>query len=509
MTTFLKRCISPYTRNPLISFHTQPKSQPNNTAIKTLAQGGHFIEALQLYSKLWNHGFKPDNFTFPYILKASSQLQNPYMGLLIHSHAIKTGFDSNLYVDNSLILFYGVFGYVDTVHQLFDKMPERNIVTWTLAISAFIQNGHFDYGAELFRAMRIEGIRPNSFTMATILPGISVEPEAAQMHGLMVKCGFDSDVLVSTALLDVYAKCGLAYFAHKHFNELPRRNLVTWNAMISGYNQNGNPRESLELFVDMQRSERIQPDSFTIVAVLCSCSSLASSRGGKEINGYVYRAGFERENFVGNALIDMYGKCGDVELAQHVFDEMPERDVNSWTALITCYGLNGHGTRAIAIFEEMKQMTSVNPNSVTFMAVLTACSHACLLQDGFRYFEAMSSYFGIEPAMKHYVCMVDMLGRAGNFSEALRFINEMPIRPDAHVWEALIGAASIQGDTATAEIASKFLLELEPENPDFDVQLSNIYAKAGYWDHVAKIRGRMRSNKFQRSPGLSWIETMR
>ncbi|XXG41679.1 hypothetical protein AAC387_Pa01g2094 [Persea americana] len=133
----------------------------------------------------------------------------------------------------------------------------------------------------------------------------------------------------------------------------------------------------------------------------------------------VYRAG-----------LDMYGNCGDMELAQCVFDEMPERDVNSWTALISCYGLNGHGTKAIAIFERMKQTVSVTPNSVTFMAVLTACSHARLLQDDFQYFKAMSSDFGIEPAMKHHICMVDMLGRAGQFSEVLRFINEMPIRPD-------------------------------------------------------------------------------
>ncbi|KAJ8629087.1 hypothetical protein MRB53_022410 [Persea americana] len=508
MTTLLKRHPPHYTRNPLISFHTQPKTQSNNTAIKTLVQGGHFIEALQLYSKLWNHGFKPDNFTFPYILKASSQLQNPCMGLLFHSHAIKTGFDSNLYVGNSLILFYGQFGYLDVVHQLFEDMPERNIVTWTGVISAFIQNGRFEYGAKLFRAMRMAGMRPNSFTMASILPGISVGEEATQMHSLMVKCGFDSDVLVSTALLDVYAKCGHANFARQHFNELPWRNLVSWNAMISGHNYNGIAQESLELFVDMQWSEKVQPDSFTIVAVLSSCSSLASSRGGKEIHGYVYRAGFEMENFIGNGLIDMYGKCGDMELAQRVFDEMLERDVNSWTALISCYGLNGHGTKAIAIFERMKQTTSITPNSITFMAVLTACSHACLLKDGFQYFKAMSSNFGIEPAMKHYVCMVDMLGRAGQFSEVLRFINEMPIRPDARVWEALIGAASIQGDTAAADIALKCLLELEPENPDLDVQLSNIYAKAGYWDHVAEVRGRMRSNKLQKSPGLSWIETL-
>ncbi|RWR84439.1 Pentatricopeptide repeat [Cinnamomum micranthum f. kanehirae] len=466
MTALLKRHPPNYTRNPLISFHTQPRSQSNNTSIKTLVQGGNFIEALQLYSKLWNHGFKPDNFTFPYILKASSHLQNPCMGLLLHSHAIKTGFDSNLYVGNSLILFHGQFGYLDVVHQLFEDMPERNIVTWTGVISAFIQNDRFEDGAELFRAMRI------------------------------------------AALLDVYAKCGHANFARQHFDELPWRNLVSWNAMISGYNYNGNAQVSLELFVDMQRSEKIQPDSFTIVAVLSSCSSLASSRGGKEIHGYVYRAGFERENFIGNGLIDMYGKCGDMELAQRVFNEMLERDVNSWTALISCYGLNGHGTKAIAIFERMKQTASITPNSVTFIAVLTACSHACLLQDGFQYFKAMSSNFGIEPAMKHYVCMVDMLGRAGQFSEALRFINEMPIRPDSRAWEALIGAASIRGDTAAAEIASKCLLELEPENPDLDVQLSNIHAKAGNWDHVAKIRGRMRSNKLQKSPGLSWIETL-
>ncbi|XP_058076343.1 putative pentatricopeptide repeat-containing protein At3g49142 [Magnolia sinica] len=222
----------------------------------------------------------------------------------------------------------------------------------------------------------------------------------------------------------------------------------------------------------MQESNTIQPDTFTIVAILGSSSCLASLRQGKEIHGYVYRATMEHEIFVTNRLIDMYGKCGDVEKAQQVFDNMQERDVGSWTALINCYGLHGHGTRAIAVFEKMKQTPSGTPQL----------------------------YFSIDPTMKHHVCIVDMLGRAGHLMEALKFISDMPIQPDSRVWEALLGAASIRGDRTATEIAVKQLLELEPENSvELQVQLSSIYAKAGKWDDVAKIRGRMKS----KSPGIS------
>ncbi|XP_058076350.1 pentatricopeptide repeat-containing protein At3g12770-like [Magnolia sinica] len=245
---FIKRHGSyyPNPRQPLISFHTQqPKSHPNISTIKTLVQGGHFIQALQHYTNLWNNGHKPDNFTFPYILKASSQLPHPTIGLSIHSHAIKTGFHTDLFVGNSLILFYARFGYLDIMHRLFDEIPQKNIVTWTAIISAYSQNGQFSYAIELFHGMLVADVRPNSFTMAVILGGLCCNQGAMQIHGFMIKCGFESDVIISTALIDSYAKCGNAKFACGCFSEMTQRNLVSWNAMISGFNRSGNTQAAL------------------------------------------------------------------------------------------------------------------------------------------------------------------------------------------------------------------------------------------------------------------------
>ncbi|KAF9616472.1 hypothetical protein IFM89_029769 [Coptis chinensis] len=421
------------------------------------------------------------------------------MGHLIHNTVIKTGFESNLFVANSLILFYGQLGKLESIRFLFDEMPVRNIVTWTAVISAFSQNHKFDSAIGYFREMQIEGVKPNSFTMATLLPSFCNSEELIQIHSFLIKCGFDCDVFVSTALIDVYAKCGSIFPAQQVFNEMPERNIVSWNAMMLGYNQNGGALVSLELFAKMRRSRNVQPDSFSVVTALNSCSVLTTLRNGKEIHGYVYKVGLEGVVFIGNGLIDMYGKCGLLEVAERVFYEMRERDVSSWTALITCYGLHGQGAKAISIFEEMKQTKSITPNSVTITAILTACSHSCLVEDGIRYFEAMTSDFGIEPTMKHYSCIVDLLGRTGFLEEALKFIAKMPIQADVRLWESLLGTAVIQGDKSIAEIAAKSLITLQSENPEVLIQLANVYAKFGRWEEVAKIRVVL-----CKTPGLSF-----
>ncbi|XP_043717958.1 pentatricopeptide repeat-containing protein At3g46790, chloroplastic-like [Telopea speciosissima] len=344
--------------------------------------------------------------------------------------------------------------------------------------------------------------------MATLLPSFSCSGGSIQIHSFLIKCGFESDIFVSTALIDTYAKCGFVNSARQVFNEIPSKNVVSWNSVITSYTQNGNAQEALKLFVELQTARDIRPDSYSIVTALCSCANLASLRQGKELHGYVYRACLGGIVIVGNGLIHMYGKCGALELSEMVFDKMQEKDVGSWTALINCYGLNGQGSKAISIFEKMKQTSSVIPNPVTWIAVLSACSHSHLKEDGFRYFKEMSADFGVKPNMKHYVCMVDMLGRAGHFQEALKFINDMPLQTNAQIWQALLGAATVQGDTAVAELAAKQLIKLVPENDDLQVQLANIYANAGRWDDVERLRGRVCSRRPQKNPGISLIQVV-
>ncbi|MCL7049471.1 hypothetical protein MKW94_006515 [Papaver nudicaule] len=463
-------------KSSLYSTQTRSNSKPEflNSSIKQLVQRGESIQAVELCIKLCNNGFKPDNFIFPYILKASSQLKDPFFGFQFHNQIIKTGFDSNVFVANSLILFYGKLGHLQNVQYLFDKIPQKNIVSWTAMISAYTQNHRFDLAIELFRYMQIVGVKANSFTMATLLPSFCDAYQLIQVHSFLIKHG----------------------------------NLVSWNALCSGYNQNGDARESLKLFAEMQKCGAFRPDSFTVVTALCSCSALTLVRQGKEIHGYLYRAGLESCVLVSNGLIDMYGKCGFLEIAKRVFNRMWERDVGSWTALIMCYGIHGQGLKAIEIFEQMKKTKSVSPNSVTLLAILTACSHSCLVEDGFKYFQSMTDGFGIEPTVKHYVCMVDMLGRAGLLEEALKFINRIPQPVDFRVWEALLGCATIQGDVEIAEIAAKSLMEMGTENPEVCVQVANIYAKSSRWDDVAKSRGAFQFMKLQKSPGVSVVQTL-
>lgn len=436
------------------------------SAVRQLVHAGNFVRALDLFSKFWNDGkLKPDCFIFPDLIKASSNLESPSLGLILHSHAIKLGYDSNSFVSTALLLFYGNFGNLEDIDTLFEGLSNRNIVTWTAAISAYSQNNQLDRSIQLFHEMRMAGISPNSFTMAALLPAFTYGREISMhlIHGLLIKCGFESDNIVSTAFICMLAKSGMLLTAHSIFDRMRLKNLVSWNSMILGYAQNGRFQESLQLFVEMQNLGTISPDSFSVVTALCCCSGLSLLGQGKEIHGYAYRVGFmEGNSLVNNAIIDMYGKCGVLEFAERVFCNLRERDVASWTALINSYGLNGKGDKAIHTFEKLKENGEISPNSVTLTTVLSACSHCCMVGEGFKYFRGMSKEFGIQPNMKHYSCMVDLLTRAGFYREALKFINEMPISPGVELWQTLLGAATIGGDRLTAEIASKHLMEREP-----------------------------------------------
>jgi len=312
------------------------------------------------------------------------------------------------------------------------------------------------------------------------------------------------DVFSWTAMVSGLAQNGLIEEALKLFKEMPHRTVVAWNAMIAGFVQNGHGEEALKLFQQMQLTG-VRPDSKTFASILPVFANFAALELGREIHGRIIRSGFQSEVVVVNALIDMYAKCGSRMKARQLFDKMYQRNVVSWTAMIAGYAMHGFVEEALKLFEKMKQ-SGMNPNSVTLVCVLSACSHAGLVNEGYYHFKSISENYHITPVMEHYSCMVDLLGRAGRLHEAQEFINNMPITPDAAVWSCLLSACRMHNNLQLGEYTAERIFQLGCKDAAPYVLLSNIYATAGRWDDIKKVRKLMKDRGIKKTPGCSWIE---
>eukprot|EP01018_Ginkgo_biloba_P019587 Gb_24126 [translate_table: standard] len=478
-----------------------------NVMIRGYAKNGPYMEALTLYHQMQGIGIQPNNFTFPFVLTACAGLLALKEGKEIHDDIIRARFESDVYIGNALLNMYCKCGKIEYARHVFDKMPKRDVVSWNAMIVGYAQNGHASEALSLFHQMRLEGVKPDSVTMVSVLPAcasLAALQQGKGIHGYVNKIGFDSDVVVGTSLIDMYAKCKSIESSRHLFEKMSTRSLVSWNAMISGYVQNGHANEALTLFNQM-RLTNITPDKFTVATILTACAYLGGLQQGKWVHNYAIRNEFHLDVFVETALIDMYAKCGSLEIAYQVFNKMSKRDLVAWNAIIAGYGMHGYGDDALALFLQM-QRTGIKPNHITFTHVLTACSYAGMVDKGWKYFYCMSRDYCITPSLEHYACVVDLLGRAGYLDEAFNFIQKMPLEPDTVVWGALLAACRIHSNTELGKHVAERLLELEPENAGWYILLSNIYAAAGRWDDVTKVRTMMKAEGLKKPPGCSFIE---
>lgn len=454
-----------------------------------------------------DNGFLPDNFTLPFLLKACAQLQALGEGKAIHVHAIKTGLESNVYVKNTLMRLYAVCGEIDASRKLFDKIPQRDLVSWTTLISGYAKMGFLREAIRVFLKMGEANLIADEVTIVVVLSACSKLGDldlGRRIHRYIDDNKVLLDVFVGNALVDMYLKCGDVEFAYKLFEEMPERNVVSWNSIISGLVQQGEFKEALVMFRRMQ-AKGFEPDDVTLVGVLNSCANLGALELGKWVHLYVDRNRIKADGFIGNALVDMYAKCGSIDQALEVFSGMRCRDVYSYTAMIVGFAMHGQGERALSLFSEMSRV-GIKPDEVTFVGVLSACSHVGLVDEGQRHFEDMSRLYDLCPQIEHYGCMVDLLGRAGLLEEAEEFIRTMRVQPDAFIWGALLGACRIHGKVKLGESIAKRLLELEPERDGAYVLMSNIYASASRWRDVLKVRKEMKMRKVKKTPGCSMIE---
>ncbi|XP_026389171.1 pentatricopeptide repeat-containing protein At5g16860-like [Papaver somniferum] len=524
-----------------------------NSIVAAYMQSGDSDEALMLFMRMTTSvKLLPDVVSLVNILPTFGSGGALEHGRQVHGLAVRSGLFDDVFVGNAILNMYAKCKMMDHAKKVFDVMEDKDVVTWNAMVTAYSQSGSFKdvlllvekmkekriemdvvtwsaviagyaqrgHGCEaldVFRQMQISGSVPNVVTLISLLSGCATAGallQGKETHCYSMKCilkregvGHEEDKMVNNALIDMYAKCHDVSSARCIFDSLTfiERNVVTWTAMIGGYAQQGDANDSVKVFSEMMRGSST-PNAFTISCVLMACSRLSALRSGKEIHAYALRNRYENSMLhVANCLIDMYSKCGDVDAARNVFDNMKQRNDVSWISLMTGYGMHGRGEDALEYFDGMLKAGFV-PEGLTFVVVLYACSHSGMVDQAINYFNNMTKDFGVIPQVEHYACMVDVLGRAGRLNEAVELINRMPVEPSQIVWVALLSACKTHTNVELGELASKKLLEMDSENDGSYTLLSNIYADAGCWNDVARIRSLMKKSGIRKRPGYSYVQ---
>lgn len=532
-----------------------------NSVIAAHVKSGNAQLALVLFSemaqKVYNMASqrRSDIISLVNILPACASLCAFPQAREIHAYAIRNGLFWDIFVSNAIIDVYAKCGMMGDAIKVFNGVGVKDVVSWNAMVTGYSQNGDFDHALELFEIMEEENIPLNVVTWSAVISGYAQrghghealrvfrqmqqsgsEPNAVTIISLLSACASigatsqgmeihacslkkcllmwdddDSDgedLMVQNALIDMYLKCknfksACSLFDYIHLKD---RNVVTWTVMIGGFAQHGDANDAMGLFSQMLKTSSVVPNAFTVSCALMACARLSALRLGKQIHAYVTRNRYKGTKlFVANCLIDMYAKCGDVYAAQNVFNLMPAKNSVSWTSLMTSYGMHGYGKDALHVFEEMQKVGYL-PDGITFLVVLYACSHSGMVDEGLEYFHSMSKAYGVTAEAEHYACVIDLLGRAGRLGEAWEMIKTMPMKPTSVVWVALLSACRTHANVELGEYALGKMLELEPGNDGAYTLLSNIYANAGRWKDVARIRSLMKKSGIKKRPGCSWIQ---
>lgn len=485
--------------------------------ISGYAQHGQAHQCFCLFCDMLAH-FRPNEFAFASVITTCEYDH----GRLVHGLALKMGLDASLYIGNALITMYsrscdssvggGDDSDGDEAWTVFQTMKFRNLVSWNSMIAGFQFRKLGAQGVKLFNRMHSGGIGFDGTTLVSLFSCLSGSYGGDnadvglkccfQLHCLSIKSGFLLKIEVATALVKAYSDLGGEVAdCYRLFLETGGcRDIILWTGIITAFAER-EPEGALFLFRQLYR-EDLAPDLYTFSIVLKACAGVGTDRHVLAVYSQVIKAGFGSDTVLANALIHAYARCGSISLSKQVFDEMRSRNLVSWNSMLKAYALHGQAKEALHLFSQM----DVPPDSVTMVALLTACGHAGLVEEGIQIFDSMFTNHGIFLQLDHYACMVDILGRAGHVFQAKELISKMPMEPDSVVWSALLGSCRKHGETQLAKLAADRLRELEPGNSLGYVQMSNVYSSGGSYKEAGLIRKEMRGSRVRKEPGLSWIE---
>ncbi|CAA7387653.1 unnamed protein product [Spirodela intermedia] len=482
-----------------------------NAMVSSYVRRGRNPEAIALYRRMPLEGVSPDGFTFSSVLKALAEVGSLRGGQEAHGHLVVSGFGAgnHLFISTALVNMYAKFRRLGEARLVYDRAAEKDVVLATALIVGCTQIGEDAEAVRGFADMVNGRIGANEFTFASVLIACGNLGElavGATIHSLIVKSGFDDRESSSqTSLLVMYSRCSLIDDALKVYSEIATPNLVARTAIMGVLLSGHREEEALSAFRTALR-DSMRPNGFILSTALRACSSLALPDTGKQVHSLAVKSDLNRDRFVGAALVDLYGKCGDVKTARSVFDGLANRDLVSVNSMIAAYAANGRGGEAVSLFNEATT-SGLPPSDATYTSALSACSGAGLLEEGRRIFASIGRDRDKGPTRDHVSCYVDLLARGGRLVEAERLIATSQVEnPDAVLWRTLLGACKLHGEVEMAERTAKRILELSPGDDGTLVLLLNVYASAGRWEEVAKMKRAAREMRLRKEPAVSWVE---
>lgn len=481
-----------------------------NALIAGYAKAGDRETSFLLLESMEREGMRLDDGTFAPLLTLLDDPEFYELTMLIHTKIIKLGLQSANTVCNALITSYSESGSIEDANQVFASASStRDLVTWNSMLAAYLAHNQVALAFKLLLEMQELGFKPDIYTYTSIISACFEDAHLNQgksLHALVIKSGLELLTPISNSLMGMYLKSTKMYVddAIEIFESMDLKDNVSWNSLLTGLSQYGLSEHAVKLFRKLQLCP-LDPDHYVFSAVLRSCSDLATLQLGQQVHGLALQLGFQTNDFVASSLIFMYSKCGIVEDARKAFEATPKDTSITWNSIMFGYAQHGQGKAALDLFFLMRD-SNVKLDHITFVAVLTACSHIGLVEEGCSILKCMESDYGICPRMEHYACGIDLLGRAGRLEEAKALLEAMPFEPDAMVWKTLLGACRSCGDIEMATQVASRVLELEPEEHCTYVLLSNMYGHLKRWDEQASVKRLMRESGLRKLPGWSWIE---
>ncbi|XP_008801421.1 pentatricopeptide repeat-containing protein At5g52850, chloroplastic [Phoenix dactylifera] len=477
-----------------------------------------YREAISTFREMEAAGVMPNSFTYAGILSACASSPVPELGRQLHGRVAKAGLEHDASVGNALVDLYAKWSPdLEDPVRAFQRIASPNVVSWTALIAALVRHGRHRDALAALTEMRAAGVEPNSFTLSTLLKGCGGDSGEAQaqvealaharkLQAYVLKTSLDSaDAAVGNSLVDAYARCGGADEAWAVASTMvPRKDVLTYTSLAKGLNQMGLHRRALALIHRMSE-EGVRMDDFSLACFLSAAAGSAAVGSGKQLHCYSVKSGLRSRISVSNGLVDMYGKCGSIDEARSVFMAIQAPNVVSWNGLISALASNGRFVEALSAFEDMR-LAGVPPDGITFLLVLYACSHGGLVDAGIEYFNSMEELYGVPPRHDHYVCLVDMLGRAGRLEAAAQAVKTMPFRPDTLIYKTLLASCRFHGNLVLGECMARNALGIDPADPAIYVQLAGIYDDAGRPEWSEQTRRMMKERALRKCPGQSWME---
>ncbi|OMO89147.1 hypothetical protein COLO4_19916 [Corchorus olitorius] len=476
-----------------------------NSMISGYVTNGLDLAAFETFYHMRLADVKLTQMVFAPLLKLCANHKELSFARQLHCHIFKNGFLFDPNIKTALMVAYSKCSEIDDAFKLFSMMHEaQNVVSWTAMISGYLQNGGIVQALKLYCLMNKEGVRPNHFTYSTIL---TAQPAVSpfQIHAQVIKANYEKSPSVGTAILDAYVKLGYVEEAAKVFDLIDERDIVAWSAMLAGYAQIGDSEGASKTFIQLAK-EGFKPNKYTFSSAINACAaSTAPLEQGKQFHAWAIKSKLSDALCVSSALVTMYAKRGNIDNAYQVFKRQPERDLVSWNSMVSGYAQHGHAKKALEVFEEM-QRQKIEMDDITFIGVISACTHSGFVEEGEKYFNMMVKDHHILPTMELYSCMVDLYSRAGMLNKAMDMINGMPFPAGATVWRTLLAASRVHHNLELGKLAAEQLISLQPQDSAAYVLLSNIYAATGNWKERTRVRKLMDERKVKKEPGYSWIE---